>query len=426
MQLAASTRTRLLSVQLLGAVATGGTALAGLPAPVTVGVALLSGVIAYLATRALAIAPVHRLVADANHLAAGDLTHEITTGASGAPGQLQQALQQMSLSLRTVVQDVRTEVDQLSIAVAQIATGNQDLASRTESQASSLEQTAASMEQINGTVQHSADAAQQGAHLAQETSHITQRSNEAVLAVTQTMGGIAESSSRIGEIIHLIEGVAEHLARIDQNLHDLDHERRLAARDAIVEAAPREHLIALSQAPRMPGWMRAIGGWDAHNVTEDADLGVRLARRGYRTEIIETTTDEEANCRALPWVKQRSRWIKGYMMTWAVHMRQPRLLWRQLGPRGFMGFQALFLGTIAQFLLAPLLWSFMLLPFGFDHPRKMIRQLFGKRTFFVAEPILFFVRTALAVIFIFMFPLLTQHLIIQFLLSLFTLASWNP
>ncbi|MGE0110918.1 methyl-accepting chemotaxis protein [Aquabacterium sp.] len=203
-----STRTRLLSVQLLGAVATGGTALAGLPAPVTVGVALLSGVIAYLATRALAIAPVHRLVADANHLAAGDLTHEITTGASGAPGQLQQALQQMSLSLRTVVQDVRTEVDQLSTAVAQIATGNQDLASRTESQASSLEQTAASMEQINGTVQHSADAAQQGAHLAQETSLITQRSNEAVLAVTQTMGGIAESSSRIGEIIHLIEGVA--------------------------------------------------------------------------------------------------------------------------------------------------------------------------------------------------------------------------
>jgi aerotaxis receptor len=121
---------------------------------------------------------------------------------------LQQALQQMSLSLRTVVQDVRTEVDQLSTAVAQIATGNQDLASRTESQASSLEQTAASMEQINGTVQHSADAAQQGAHLAQETSLITQRSNEAVLAVTQTMGGIAESSSRIGEIIHLIEGVA--------------------------------------------------------------------------------------------------------------------------------------------------------------------------------------------------------------------------
>ncbi|MDZ4086824.1 MAG: glycosyltransferase [Tabrizicola sp.] len=111
-----------------------------------------------------------------------------------------------------------------------------------------------------------------------------------------------------------------------------------------------------------------LGAWDAHNVTEDADLGIRLARHGYRTELIDTVTLEEANCRPLPWIKQRSRWIKGYMMTWAVHMRHPRLLWRQLGPRGFMGFQVLFLGTIAQFLLAPLLWSFMLLPFGFDHP----------------------------------------------------------
>jgi glycosyltransferase XagB len=111
-----------------------------------------------------------------------------------------------------------------------------------------------------------------------------------------------------------------------------------------------------------------LGAWDAHNVTEDADLGIRLARHGYRTELIETVTLEEANCRPLPWIKQRSRWIKGYIMTWAVHMRQPRLLWRQLGPKGFFGFQVLFLGTIAQFLLAPLLWSFMLLPFGFDHP----------------------------------------------------------
>jgi cellulose synthase/poly-beta-1,6-N-acetylglucosamine synthase-like glycosyltransferase len=111
-----------------------------------------------------------------------------------------------------------------------------------------------------------------------------------------------------------------------------------------------------------------LGAWDAHNVTEDADLGIRLARHGYRTELIDTVTHEEANCRPLPWIKQRSRWLKGYMMTWAVHMRQPRLLWRQLGPRGFLGFQVLFLGTIAQFLLAPLMWSFMLLPFGFDHP----------------------------------------------------------
>ncbi len=112
----------------------------------------------------------------------------------------------------------------------------------------------------------------------------------------------------------------------------------------------------------------ALGGWDAHNVTEDADLGIRLARHGYRTELIDTVTEEEANCRALPWVKQRSRWIKGYVMTWAVHMRSPRLLWQQLGPKAFVGFQVMFLGTIAQFVLAPLFWSFLIVPLGYSHP----------------------------------------------------------
>jgi cellulose synthase/poly-beta-1,6-N-acetylglucosamine synthase-like glycosyltransferase len=111
-----------------------------------------------------------------------------------------------------------------------------------------------------------------------------------------------------------------------------------------------------------------LGGWDAHNVTEDADLGIRLARHGYHTELIATVTEEEANCRALPWIKQRSRWIKGYMMTWAVHMRSPRLLWRQLGPWAFIGFQVMFLGSIVQSLLAPLLMSFMIVPFGLPHP----------------------------------------------------------
>ncbi len=114
--------------------------------------------------------------------------------------------------------------------------------------------------------------------------------------------------------------------------------------------------------------LEALGGWDAHNVTEDADLGLRLARHGYRTELIDTVTGEEANCRAVPWIKQRSRWIKGYMMTWAVHMRDPALLWRQLGPRAFLGVQVMFFGSFAQTLLAPLLWSFLIVPLGFAHP----------------------------------------------------------
>lgn len=116
--------------------------------------------------------------------------------------------------------------------------------------------------------------------------------------------------------------------------------------------------------------LEQVGAWDAWNVTEDADLGVRLARRGWRTEIIATTTDEEANCRALPWIKQRSRWLKGYAMTWGVHMRDPRALWRELGPRRFIGFQVQFLGSLSQYLLAPVLWSFWLLSLGLPHPLR--------------------------------------------------------
>ncbi|SNR24372.1 glycosyltransferase [Paracoccus sediminis] len=116
--------------------------------------------------------------------------------------------------------------------------------------------------------------------------------------------------------------------------------------------------------------LEQVGAWDAWNVTEDADLGVRLARRGWRTRIIDTTTDEEANCRALPWIKQRSRWLKGYAMTWGVHMRNPRALWRELGPRRFIGFQVQFLGSLSQYLLAPVLWSFWLLSLGLPHPLR--------------------------------------------------------
>lgn len=118
--------------------------------------------------------------------------------------------------------------------------------------------------------------------------------------------------------------------------------------------------------------LEKLGGWDAHNVTEDADLGMRLARHGYRTEVIETTTHEEANCLALPWIKQRSRWVKGYMMTYITHMRRPGFLWRQLGPRGFLGFQILFVGSLSQSLLAPVTWSLLSLQLGLGHVSQPI------------------------------------------------------
>jgi cellulose synthase/poly-beta-1,6-N-acetylglucosamine synthase-like glycosyltransferase len=76
---------------------------------------------------------------------------------------------------------------------------------------------------------------------------------------------------------------------------------------------------------------RAIGGWDEFNVTEDADLGVRLARHGFRTLILDSTTLEEANSDVVNWIRQRSRWYKGYLQTMLVHLRNPAQLRREIG-----------------------------------------------------------------------------------------------
>jgi glycosyltransferase XagB len=103
--------------------------------------------------------------------------------------------------------------------------------------------------------------------------------------------------------------------------------------------------------------LRQVGGWDAYNVAEDADLGIRLARRGYRTEIFDSVTWEEANSKLRGWIKQRSRWTKGYMQTFLVHTRRPVQLWRDLGGRNAMSFVALVGGTFFAALLNPLFWT---------------------------------------------------------------------
>lgn len=171
-------------------------------------IAVLGAVSGVWASWAKAIAPLRHLVSDANHLAAGDLSHKVTVGKSGPIGQLQQAMTQMSVNLRTVVGDVRSEIDQLTTAVEEIADGNQDLSSRTESQASSLQETAASMEQIYSTVQQSSNSANVGASLSKETLQVASESSDSVNSVAQSMKSISEASGKINEIIHLIEGVA--------------------------------------------------------------------------------------------------------------------------------------------------------------------------------------------------------------------------
>ncbi len=100
--------------------------------------------------------------------------------------------------------------------------------------------------------------------------------------------------------------------------------------------------------------LRKAGAWDPYNVTEDADLGVRLARFGYRSTIARSTTYEEAPARFGPWLRQRTRWFKGWIQTWAVHMRSPFRLFADLGFAGFASFQLVVGGSVLASLIHPL------------------------------------------------------------------------
>lgn len=109
--------------------------------------------------------------------------------------------------------------------------------------------------------------------------------------------------------------------------------------------------------------LRQIGAWDPFNVTEDADLGLRIASHGYRTAVIDSFTLEEANSDVINWIRQRSRWYKGYLQTWLVHIRQPLKLYRTLGLRSSIRFTLVLAGTPIIAVLNLLFWFITVLWF---------------------------------------------------------------
>src|ERR1700761_3687731 len=113
-------------------------------------------------------------------------------------------------------------------------------------------------------------------------------------------------------------------------------------------------------------YLMELGGWDPFNVTEDADLGVRAYAKGHKIAIVNSTTYEEANTDPLNWIRQRSRWIKGYMQTYLVHMRNPVKLIKKIGWRGFLGFNFFIGATPVTFLVYPLLLAIFLCYVIFD------------------------------------------------------------
>ncbi|WP_420410541.1 glycosyltransferase family 2 protein [Hoeflea sp.] len=104
-----------------------------------------------------------------------------------------------------------------------------------------------------------------------------------------------------------------------------------------------------------------VGGWDPHNVTEDADLGLRLYANGYRTGIIRSATVESSPVELGVWLRQRTRWLKGWAQTWLVVMRSPSNTFASLGAVGFTVFQLMIAGMLVSALAHPLMFAFIAL-----------------------------------------------------------------
>ena len=121
--------------------------------------------------------------------------------------------------------------------------------------------------------------------------------------------------------------------------------------------------------------LRALGGWDAFNVTEDCDLGLRISQYGLKTAVLDSTTYEEATSRFKTWLFQRSRWIKGYLQTYLVHMRHPVQTLQQGHVRKFCSLQLIVGAWTLVLLLNPCMWALTLLYILF-HPVHLYSMLF--------------------------------------------------
>ncbi|XLZ70780.1 methyl-accepting chemotaxis protein [Massilia sp. SR12] len=173
-------------------------------AAVAVGVGVLC---ALVITRSIT-GPLSGAVEVAQKVAAGELTSQVTVEGKDETSELLQALKDMNDSLVKTVGQVRTATDTITTASQEIATGNADLSARTESQASSLEETASSMENLTSTVKQNADNARQANQLAVSASSVAVKGGTVVAQVVDTMGSIKESSSKIVDIIGVIDGIA--------------------------------------------------------------------------------------------------------------------------------------------------------------------------------------------------------------------------
>ena len=170
-------------------------------------VVALGSVCAWLITRSITV-PLQAAVKVAETVADGDLRTHFGPAASDEIGDLMRALHGMNEALRKVVSEVQAGTNAIATASGEIAAGNQDLSARTEQQASSLEETASSMEELTSTVKQNADNARQANQMAVAASGVAERGGSIVSQVVDTMGAIDSASTKIVDIIGVIDGIA--------------------------------------------------------------------------------------------------------------------------------------------------------------------------------------------------------------------------
>ncbi|MBJ7309093.1 methyl-accepting chemotaxis protein [Rugamonas sp. CCM 8940] len=173
----------------------------------TVIAAGLAALVVWWVTRSIT-SPLNRAVGMAQAVAGGDLTMRMECTSTDETGQLLRALIDMNDSLARTVGQVRSGTDTIATASNEIASGNLDLSSRTEQQASSLEETASSMEELTSTVTQNAENARQATKLVVAASEFAVKGGQVVGQVVTTMGAIKDSSSKIVDIIGVIDGIA--------------------------------------------------------------------------------------------------------------------------------------------------------------------------------------------------------------------------
>jgi methyl-accepting chemotaxis protein len=172
------------------------------------GVVLFTAVVLFYMVKRTVTQPLKEVQSAASRIAGGDLTVQLTKRSNDEIGQMVDAINQIGSGLASVVESVREGSESVANASSEIAQGNQDLSMRTEQQASALQQTASSMATLSGTVSHNVDNARQANQLAISASDVAMRGGQVMEQVVETMKGINQSSTRIADIIGVIDGIA--------------------------------------------------------------------------------------------------------------------------------------------------------------------------------------------------------------------------